>query len=49
MRSPAAWTAVAALAVTAIVLQDVSIAIGVAVAAVWALCSGFFPTSAVDR
>jgi hypothetical protein len=47
--SVAAWIAIAALAVTGIVLQDVSIAIGVAVAAVWALCFGFFPTAAVDR
>jgi hypothetical protein len=47
--SVAAWIAIAALAVAGIVLQDVSIAIGVAVAAVWALCFGFFPASTVDR
>lgn len=45
----AAWCAIAALAVIGIALNDVSIAIGVGVAAVWALCFGFFPRSAVDR
>jgi uncharacterized membrane protein YcaP (DUF421 family) len=45
----AAWLALAALAVVAIVSNDVSIAIGVGVAAVWALCFGFFPAAAGDR
>lgn len=45
----AAWCAIAALAVIGIALNDVSIAIGVGVAAVWALCFGFFPRSAADR
>jgi hypothetical protein len=45
----AAWVALAALAVAAVVFDDVSLAIGVGVAAVWALCSGFFPVSAAGR
>jgi hypothetical protein len=45
----AAWLALAALAVTAIALRDVSLAIGVGVAAVWALCAGFFPVSPAGR
>jgi hypothetical protein len=45
----AGWLAVLALAVTGIALHDVSIAIGAAVAAVWALCFGFFPAPAADR
>jgi hypothetical protein len=44
-----AWLAIAALAVTGIVLNDVSIAIGAGVAAAWALCCGFFRAPAVDR
>jgi heme O synthase-like polyprenyltransferase len=43
----AAWLAIAALMVVGIALKDVSIAIGAAVAGVWALCFGF-PASA-DR
>jgi hypothetical protein len=43
-----AWFAIVALLVLGIALKDVSIAIGAAVAAVWALCFGF-PTSAADR
>jgi hypothetical protein len=35
------WTVLALLAVTAIALQDLSIAIGVGVAAVWGLTAGF--------
>ena len=35
------WTVLALLAATAIALQDVSIAIGVGVAAVWGLTAGF--------
>ncbi len=45
----AAWLALAAMAATAIALDDVSIAIGTGVAAIWALCFGFFPASAADR
>jgi hypothetical protein len=45
----AAWLALAALAATAIVFNDVSIGIGAAVAAVWALCAGFFPVSPAGR
>lgn len=41
------WFALAALAVTGILLEDVSIAIGVGVAAVCALRFGFFPPYAV--
>jgi hypothetical protein len=44
-----AWLAVSALAVAGIALNDVSIAIGAGVAAVWALCFGFFPAAAADR
>jgi len=43
-----AWFAIAALMALGIALKDVSIAIGAAVAAVWALGFGF-PTSAADR
>lgn len=43
----AAWLAIAALIVAGIALDDVSIAIGAGVAAVWAVCFGFFP--ALDR
>lgn len=44
-----AWLALAILGATAIVLQDVSLAIGVGVAAVTALCFGFLPASAAGR
>jgi hypothetical protein len=43
------WLALAALGTTAIVLRDVSLAIGAGVVAVWALRFGFLPASAADR
>jgi hypothetical protein len=45
----AAWLVIAALAVTAVALEDVSIAIAAGVAVAWAFCFGFFPTPAADR
>jgi hypothetical protein len=45
----AAWLVIAALAVTGVVLEDVSIAIAAGVAAGWALCFGFFPAPTADR
>lgn len=44
-----AWLALAALGAAGIALDDVSIVIGVGVAAAWALCFGFLPVSATDR
>jgi hypothetical protein len=45
----AAWVVIATLAVTGVLLEDVSIAIAAGVAAAWALCFGFFPAPAADR
>jgi hypothetical protein len=45
----AAWLAIAALGVMGMALNDVSIVIGAGVAAVWALCFGFFPARAAGR
>ncbi len=45
----AAWLAIAALALIGIALNDVSIGIAAGVAAIWALCFGFFPASTAGQ